>query len=90
MTISVHCEPAADAACALTLVVADGGRGMSAEESMHVFEPYYRSPTHKGGGTGLGARRRPLSMGWWIRPSSSGTVSGVLTRLCTQPRALHL
>jgi signal transduction histidine kinase len=39
----------------LTLSVADGGRGMSAEECERAFEPYFRAPTHKGGGTGLGA-----------------------------------
>ena len=38
----------------LTLVVSDGGRGMSAEESVRVFEQFFRAPTHKGGGQGLG------------------------------------
>ena len=27
---------------------------MSAEECAHAFEPYYRAPSHRGGGTGLG------------------------------------
>jgi hypothetical protein len=60
--VSVRCEPAAhDADCdaaqyELTLVVSDSGRGMSADECTRVFAPYYRSPSHRGGGTGLGAR----------------------------------
>ena len=59
VTVSVRVEPrgggSADAAAALlTIVVADGGRGMSAEECAHAFEPYYRAPSHRGGGTGLG------------------------------------
>ena len=28
--------------------------GMSAAECAHAFEPYYRAPAHRGGGTGLG------------------------------------
>ena len=56
MTVSVRVEPrGGDASAALlTIVVADGGRGMSAEECAHAFEPYYRAPSHRGGGTGLG------------------------------------
>jgi signal transduction histidine kinase len=60
--VSVRCEPAArrdadsDAAqYELTLVVSDSGRGMSADECTRVWEPYFRSPSHRGGGTGLGA-----------------------------------
>ena len=41
-------------AATLHLIVADGGRGMSAEECARAFEPYYRAPSHRGGGTGLG------------------------------------
>ena len=41
-------------AATLRLIVADGGRGMSAEECARAFEPYYRAPSHRGGGTGLG------------------------------------
>jgi signal transduction histidine kinase len=59
VTVSVRIEPrgdsSADASAALlTLVVADSGRGMSAEECARAFEPYYRAPSHRGGGTGLG------------------------------------
>ena len=64
VTVSTRVEAAAapeDAASAsperpatLRIVVTDGGRGMSAEECAHVFEPYYRAPSHRGGGTGLG------------------------------------
>ncbi len=59
ITVSTCCDAAADAAAGpdalcLTLVVADGGRGMTAEECSRAFEPYARAPTHKGGGTGLG------------------------------------
>jgi len=54
VTLSVRVEPLAAAAAQLTIVVADGGRGMSAEECAHAFEPYYRAPSHRGGGTGLG------------------------------------
>ncbi len=62
--MSTRCDAAADDdtpgaaadpdAQRLTLVVADGGRGMTAEECLRAFEPYARAPTHKGGGTGLG------------------------------------
>ena len=38
----------------LTLTVTDGGRGTSVEECVRVFEPYFCSPSHRGGGTGLG------------------------------------
>ena len=59
VTVSVACAPAAGAADAaqqlLTLCVADRGRGMSAEEQESCFLPYVRSPTSRGGGTGLGA-----------------------------------
>jgi signal transduction histidine kinase len=62
VTVSARCEPAESASAAadggaaytLTLVVSDGGRGLCPEECVRIFEPYYRSPTHKGGGTGLG------------------------------------
>ena len=71
MTVSVRVEPrgggsVASAAAQLTIVVADGGRGMSAEECAHAFEPYYRAPSHRGGGTGLGlyvCRRLSEAMG---------------------------
>ncbi len=65
MTVSVQCEPLAGGGqqgsearadrSALTLVVADGGRGMTADECTHIFDAYFRAPTHRGGGTGLGA-----------------------------------
>ena len=61
VTVSVACAPAAGAEDAaqqlLTLSVADRGRGMSAEEQESCFLPYVRSPTSRGGGTGLGAWR---------------------------------
>ena len=68
IVVSVRCEATADAPSQassssgersglLTLVVQDGGRGMSAEECSHIFDAYFRAPTHKGGGTGLGALR---------------------------------
>ncbi len=58
ITIEVRCEPAEvphGAPFLLTLAVADGGRGMSVEECARAFERDFRAPTHKGGGTGLGA-----------------------------------
>jgi signal transduction histidine kinase len=61
VTVSARCEPTESAGAAadggayrLTLLVSDGGRGLCPEECVRCFEPYYRSPTHKGGGTGLG------------------------------------
>ena len=50
VTVTVRCEEGV-----LTLVVADRGRGMAPDEIAHIFEAYHRAPTHKGGGTGLGA-----------------------------------
>jgi len=57
VSCAVDAPPAdapADAPSTLRIAVADGGRGMSAEECAHAFEPYYRAPSHRGGGTGLG------------------------------------
>ena len=58
VTVSTSVDEPPDAApggaATLRLVVADGGRGMSAEECARAFEPYYRAPSHRGGGTGLG------------------------------------
>ena len=38
----------------LALTVMDGGRGMTVEDTARVFEPYFCSPSSRGGGTGLG------------------------------------
>jgi signal transduction histidine kinase len=89
ISVSARCEQAAcsnnsevaAASTVLTLSVADGGRGMTADECERAWTPYYRraiaartaapsvavcwslsrarcacrAPTHRGGGTGLGA-----------------------------------
>ncbi len=69
VTVSVQCEPLAGGSqggvaradrSALTLVVADGGRGMTADECTRIFDAYFRAPTHRGGGTGLGAVLRGM------------------------------
>ena len=54
VTVSTRVDAPPDGAATLRLIVADGGRGMSAEECARAFEPYYRAPSHRGGGTGLG------------------------------------
>ena len=54
VTVSTRVDAQPGGAAALRLIVADGGRGMSAEECARAFEPYYRAPSHRGGGTGLG------------------------------------
>jgi PAS domain S-box-containing protein len=59
ITVSVRCEAVDEGVSSrLTLCVTDGGRGMAAEERDRAFESYVRAPTHKGGGTGLGASVR--------------------------------
>ena len=57
VTVTVGCEPSMDDSDTqmLTMCVADGGRGMSAEEQRMCFLPHVRSLTSRGGGTGLGA-----------------------------------
>jgi CheY-like chemotaxis protein len=53
----MRCEPLAGGNTTqqeLTLCVADGGRGMTAEEQLTCFLPHVHSPTSAGGGTGLG------------------------------------
>ena len=62
ISVSVRCEPSSASASEtaqpslyeLTLVVADGGRGMNAEECSHIFDPYFHTACKFGGGTGLG------------------------------------
>ena len=56
ITVSVRCEGVGDSSTSmlLSLLVTDGGRGMSAAERDRAFESYVRAPTHMGGGTGLG------------------------------------
>jgi signal transduction histidine kinase len=63
VAVSVRCEAAEEegASSRLTLCVTDGGRGMTAEERDRAFESYVRAPTHKGGGTGLGAFTRGVA-----------------------------
>ncbi len=63
---STHCK-SGDAGCSssgngddaerheLTITVQDGGRGMAADEAERAFDAYFRAPSHRGGGTGLGA-----------------------------------
>ena len=58
----------------LTLTVSDGGRGLSAEDCARVFEPYFCSPSSRGGGTGLGlyiCRRFCDAMGGTISVEST-------------------
>jgi CheY-like chemotaxis protein len=53
----MRCEPFAGGDATqqlLTLCVADGGRGMTAEEQRTCFLPHVHSPSSAGGGTGLG------------------------------------
>lgn len=58
VTVSVRVvatvAPDGSAGHAMSLSVADGGRGMTDDECVHCFDPYVCSPTQRGGGTGLG------------------------------------
>ena len=75
VTVSMRCEQTGEGdGTQLTMVVADGGRGMSAEECGRVFESYYRAPAHMGGGTGLGlyvVKRLSVAMGGDIELESA-------------------
>ena len=87
VTVSVQCEAAADDADAdrrvLTLEVADGGRGMAPDECARIFDAYYRAPTHRGGGTGLGALRVLVCAACWC---SQLLTDGFLVQGCTSAR----
>jgi signal transduction histidine kinase len=70
-TVRVGIEVAADE---VTLFVSDDGRGLSAEEQAHAFEPYFRGPD---GGAGLGltiAREIVAAHGGriWLKPRPQG------------------
>jgi signal transduction histidine kinase len=70
-TIRVRVAPAGEG---VTFVVSDDGRGLSAEEEAHAFEPYYHGP---GGGAGLGlaiAREIVAAHGGriWLRARPEG------------------
>jgi signal transduction histidine kinase len=87
VAVAVRCEAAEEegASSRLTLCVTDGGRGMTAEERDRAFESYVRAPTHKGGGTGLGALTRGVAC--VVRRAGSAEPVAFVGLAC---RPLHL